>query len=556
MAKAYKKSARTYNTKVTPQSRPVPGKNQVANNAGGYAFAITPWEQLNRFLILGSEGGTYYVGEQKLTKENAKNVEACIKADGGRVVDTIVDVSDKGRAPKNDPALFALAMAMSQGDDATKRKALLAVPKVARIGTHLFHLADYVNEMRGWGKGLRKAFSRWYTERTPESLDLQVVKYQQRDGWSHRDILRLTHPKPRTDAENLAFKWVTGKIDGDMDKLQATHPLIYGYELVKRATDEAEVLRLVEQYKLPLEAIPTEKQTVKVLAQALPNMGITAVIRNLGRYTSLGIVDAGTSERNYVLKRITNEQELIQGRVHPLNVLLALKTYAQGRGMRGKLTWNPDGKVTDALDEAFYMAFKAVEPTGKRILLALDVSGSMGVSLGDLPISCREGTAAMAMVTARVEQDWEIVGFTSGGPYSWSGTGNRTAPALEGGDMGLTPLGITPRQRMDDVVRQISNLDFGGTDCSLPMLWAKKHKRPFDAIIIYTDSETWHGGIHPFQALKDYRQVMGLDTKLIVVGMVATPFSIADPSDAGMLDVVGFDTAAPNIMSEFIKGNL
>jgi len=552
MAKAYKKSARTYNTKVTPQSRPVPGKNQVANNAGGYAFAITPWEQLNRFLILGSEGGTYYVGEQKLTKENAKNVEACIKADGGRVVDTIVDVSDKGRAPKNDPALFALAMAMSQGDDATKRKALLAVPKVARIGTHLFHLADYVNEMRGWGKGLRKAFSRWYTERTPESLDLQVVKYQQRDGWSHRDILRLTHPKPRTDAENLAFKWVTGKIDGDMDKLQATHPLIYGYELVKRATDEAEVLRLVEQYKLPLEAIPTEKQTVKVLAQALPNMGITAVIRNLGRYTSLGIVDAGTSERNYVLKRITNEQELIQGRVHPLNVLLALKTYAQGRGMRGKLTWNPDGKVTDALDEAFYMAFKAVEPTGKRILLALDVSGSMGVSLGDLPISCREGTAAMAMVTARVEQDWEIVGFTSGGRYSTI----RTAPALEGGDMGLTPLGITPRQRMDDVVRQISNLDFGGTDCSLPMLWAKKHKRPFDAIIIYTDSETWHGGIHPFQALKDYRQVMGLDTKLIVVGMVATPFSIADPSDAGMLDVVGFDTAAPNIMSEFIKGNL
>jgi 60 kDa SS-A/Ro ribonucleoprotein len=39
-----------------------------------------------------------------------------------------------------------------------------------------------------------------------------------------------------------------------------------------------------------------------------------------------------------------------------------------------------------------------------------------------------------------------------------------------------------------------------------------------------------------------------------VVGMTATEFTIADPSDAGMLDVVGFDAAAPAVMADFSRG--
>lgn len=38
--------------------------------------------------------------------------------------------------------------------------------------------------------------------------------------------------------------------------------------------------------------------------------------------------------------------------------------------------------------------------------------------------------------------------------------------------------------------------------------------------------------------------------KLVVVGMVSNGFSIADPDDAGMLDVVGFDAAAPQVIAD------
>jgi 60 kDa SS-A/Ro ribonucleoprotein len=49
---------------------------------------------------------------------------------------------------------------------------------------------------------------------------------------------------------------------------------------------------------------------------------------------------------------------------------------------------------------------------------------------------------------------------------------------------------------------------------------------------------------------------MGIDAKLAVLGIASTEFSIADPNDAGMLDVVGFDTNAPAIFADFSAGRL
>src|SRR5579872_4236410 len=86
-------------TKRTPQTKPMLGENQVQNNAGGYVYDVGEWKQFERFLILGSEGGTFYVSEQKLTAQNAKNAVKCILADGKRAVDLIVSISEAGRAP-------------------------------------------------------------------------------------------------------------------------------------------------------------------------------------------------------------------------------------------------------------------------------------------------------------------------------------------------------------------------------------------------------------------------------------------------------------------------
>lgn len=93
-----------------------------------------------------------------------------------------------------------------------------------------------------------------------------------------------------------------------------------------------------------------------------------------------------------------------------------------------------------------------------------------------------------------------------------------------------------------------------GTGRALPMLYARERGLAIDLFVIYTDSETWAGTIHPDQALRRYRESNGIAAKLVVVGMTSNGFTIADPNDAGMLDVVGFDSAAPAVIVSFARG--
>jgi 60 kDa SS-A/Ro ribonucleoprotein len=534
---------------VTPQAEPIPGSTQIPNSAGGFAWAVDHWTRLDRFLVLGAEGGTFYVGERALTIENATAVAECLAEDGVRVIQRAVEISESGRAPKNDPALFVLAMAAGLGDEATRAAALASLERVARTGTHLFHWLQYVKAFRGWGRGVRTAVGRWYTRKSPDDLAYQLLKYQARDGWAHRDALRIAHPKAPSTEHDALFRFATRGWEAIAGSDAMSTDVGARLEAVQaiRHMSADEAARVIRVYKLTREMVPTELLSRTIVWDALlDGMPLTALLRNLGVMTKIGLLAPGSDATRTVVNRLSHPVSIRRARIHPLAVLAALKTYAQGRGMRGGNAWTPVPQVIDALDAVFYVAFRNVEPTNKRVLLALDVSGSMQSPVHAMPyLSCREASAAMALVTAAVEPSHRIVAFTNGEyPSQWS----RTHIGL---GSGLTPLSISPRQRLDDVVQHVGTLPFGGTDCALPMVEAQKHRWAVDTFVVYTDSETWAGAIHPAQALRAYRERMGIAAKLIVVAMTSNGFTIADPDDAGMLDVVGFDTATPQVISDF-----
>lgn len=524
----------------TPQTQKLPGRPEmVKNRAGGYVFKLGDWQRLDRFLILGSEGGTYYAGEREMTIENANCVLRCIKEDGLRVVRTIVDISKSGRAPKNDAALLALALCATHGDSETKSAALEALSDVARIGTHLFHFAQFMKDVgHGWGRGYRRAVQNWYLNHP--NLTLQTMKYKQRDGWSHRDMLRLAHIKPTSEELNAIFNYmVTGKLSEHIpDQIIAAESL-KNYE--KGAESEKLAADVILDHKLPWEVVPTHLRNSIVIWDALlQNMPMTAMVRNLAKMTSIGLLKPGACEASkFVEEKLKNEEVIRKSRIHPLQILMALKTYESGHGLRGKLTWTPVRRVLTALDDAFYTAFGNVTPTGKRTLIGLDVSSSMlgwgylGGVAGIPGLTPAEACAAMCMVTARVEDEFEIMGF-----------------AHE-----FRNLNITERDSLPDVLKKTTRMSFGGTDCSLPMKWAKVHGMKVDAFIVYTDNETWAGRTHVSQAIKTYRKWSGIeDAKFASVATTATDSSLADPNDFNMLDFVGFDTATPNLLSDFIRG--
>jgi len=531
----------------TPQSQPILGTNQVPNSAGGYGWAIGQWEQLRRFLILGSEDGSYYANEYALTLENTKNLQACIKADGLRTVREIVAISTEGRAAKPDTAIFALALATALGDDATRHEALKVMPDVCRTGTHLFTFVETVQTLRGWGRGLRRSVANWYNGKPARDVAYQVVKYRQRGGWTHRDTLRKAHPVAITTTHDALFKWLTHPEQATWatdETVPSDEALAYihAFERVQRATTADEVIKLITDYNLTREALPTDwLREASVWDALLQNMPMTAMIRNLGVMSKVGLLVAGSNAAQMVTKKLTNGEALRKARVHPISILSAMRVYRLGYGLKGGFIrynaeneWQPVATVLDALDTAFELAFKSVQPTHKSTMLALDVSGSMGTGMiaGVPGLTPREGSSAMALVTARTEPNYMFTAFAER----------------------MIPLSISAKMRLDNVIEAINNIPFGRTDCALPMVYALENKLSVETFVIYTDSETWFGKIHPVQALRDYREKMGIPARLIVVGMIANQFTIADPNDSGMMDVVGFDSAAPELMSDFARG--
>lgn len=530
-------------TRRTAQSEPADPR-QIPNAAGGYTFAADDWARVHRFLTLGTDGGTYYTSAAELTLENADVVFRAAASDPVALVQAIVEVSEGGRAPKQNPALFALAIAASCSDNTGRAAALAALPQVARTGTHLFLFAGYVEQFRGWGRGLRRAVGGWYADKPVDKLAYQALKYRQRGGWTHRDLMRLSHPGGSAAMGALYDYVCRGLPDERPDWAAELPPIVHAFEAAQRTTSVPEWVSLVGQgVGLSWEMLPDAALTEPAVWEALIGQGLpqTALMRQLPRLTRLGLTKGATG--TVIAAQLQDTERLKRGRVHPINVLVAQRTYTSGVSSRGESTWTPDSRISDALDAAFYNAYGAVEPANKRTLLALDVSGSMTSAVSGLPLSCREASAALAMVTAATESDYRIIGFTSAG----GGYGRNTA---------LSELDISPRRRLDDICRYTSQIPFGRTDCALPMVWALQERIPFDTFQIYTDNETWYGAIHPHQALREYREKMGIDARLVVVAMTANGSTIADPSDPGQLDVSGFDSAVPNLLADFSRGDL
>lgn len=495
---------------------------QTVNNAGGESFTISIWDQLVRFLILGTEGNTYYCSEKEQTKQNLDVVRRCIAEDGYRTVGIIREISMAGRAPKNDACVAAIALCMTEGND-SKHWAQLNFKDVCRFGTPMLQAASIVNA-RGWNRGLRRAFAAWFLDRGSLGLAHQLVKYQSRDGWSMKDVLRLCHPKTCVESMNSAMRWATkGTVDSD------TPDIIRAFEFAKGA-DVDQTIQLIQEYGLPRECIKTEHLNDVRVWEALlaEGMGVDALIRNLATMTRAGI-DARTLCHN--LREAYDNARI---KPHPLKILVALKTYEQGHGERGNNTWTPYSSVVALLDKLFYKSFKSVTPTGKRFMVAMDISGSMDDgSLAGMPgMTPRIGSAALALMLHRIESNVKLVAF----------------------ETKVTPIpDAWASDSLKHFISKISSLCWGYTDCSAAIRYARDNRIPVDTFIIITDNESWYGPERTHEALNEYRRVMGIPAKIVAIGMTATEFSVVDPNDPGSLNVAGFDTAIPELIAEFSK---
>lgn len=520
---------------ATPQTQPIPNRQaeMVRGRSGSYAFAAGLWQKVRRSLLVGTAQSTYYADKRELTDEFVDVILAAADANPERLAGEIIYASD-GRSLNNSAPIFALVL-LSMGDTPAAKQAFAdSFLKVVRTASHFYEWLSYSKSVRGFGKVVRDAGRAWLSQ-DEKRLAYQLLKYPQRQGFSRRDVLRLFHLKPQTRDRQRLFEWVVRGWDAlPPEPPSQAMAQIWWYEWLKRNPDRTH--EAIAKGRLTHEmAAPVGKMDRLAWQLLFEGMPIGALLRNLGSLTQLGVLRRD-GHRN--LKRVeavlTNRQHLRRGRIHPIDLLKALKTYQSGGQLgRSSKTWTPIPRICDILNTAIERSFEVLQPTGKVFLHAVDVSGSMscGVVSG---LTCCEIATAMCLATAKAEENYAIRGFSTQ----------------------FKNLDISRRDSFDSALAKTRSQNFGGTDASVAYDWAIRQHFKADVLCFWTDSESWAGRRHPAQALAAYRAKVNPNAKAIYVTLAPYHLSLVDPNDPNSWDFGGFDPSLPRLVQLVATGDL
>ncbi|NBO72500.1 TROVE domain-containing protein, partial [bacterium] len=317
----------------------------------------------------------------------------------------------------------------------------------------------------GIGRGIRRVFGEYFYSRSGVEIANLMTKYQNREGWNIKDVLTLIHIDPKRmkdDGGRLAIDYVfkpkeefapilaaapptaepTKTLLNAIKEIHtiaerplkpATNPSLPSFFLPSAAATQGEldrIVHLINTVGLCREQLPSQLFKYRKVWEALlmskgangkgKGMPLTALIRNLGKLTTaeIGIIapfstiaiQSLTPTVKHICDRITDAADIKRTRLHPYTILVAMMTYKKGHGDKGGLTWSPNTHIIEALDKAFKLAFQNITPTGKRIKIALDVSGSMSSAFctGSPVVSCAVGSVAMMMMTLYVENQHRL----------------------------------------------------------------------------------------------------------------------------------------------------
>ena len=563
-----------------------------------FVYNLSLKDYILRLLVLGTRQNKYDQHAKQLSVDDIAYIQAQIKAGHGEEILNIVkEVYKESRAPKFDNTFLVLAMLCKAENSYVKRLSLAALENFRTI-SHLymwknFH-AGILNpesgeKSKGFGRAVKREINNWILRYRYKPLDLayQITKYQAREGWSFKNILQCTHvctktgdnrifeksekrksPNPHNLAPtefDLVLRYAVNGLDamveleGSLPPLSTVYTYLRAVNFTKHCTedDKAELIHLVYEHKLTREQVPTWSLTdTDVLTALLCNkqktrvtMPLNALLRNLGNMTKHQVF-AEEEIVEIVRLHLTDPSTIKYSRIHPVTVLTAWFTYKKGMGNKGHNQWDPSQDIVAALEEMFYLSFKNVEPTGKRICFLIDSSGSMRDDSLCEGVSNAEAAALLAMIFARSETGEKdspahaFYLFTSKNKNGWGHD-----------NTGLTDVSdvIDANAPLENVLNAVQRSDWGSTNISMGILEALKYKRKYDAFVVITDNDV-NSGIKPAEAMRQYRQGLKLpQSKLVVVATKGTDITIADPTDPFMLDMCGFDSHGPKILQDFIK---
>lgn len=264
-------------------------------------------------------------------------------------------------------------------------------------------------------RGVADAVARQYTERN-------LIKYDSaRRGFTFTDVIELSHPTPRDEAQSRLFKYILDQghhSDGNIEGLSTLEEdkAYMGLPEKVRRTSLGDIPESWDWRRL--SGWLPGGMDAQAWEAVIPTMGVQALLMNLRNFDGKGISDAAI---DIVISKITDQKEVEASRVFPYQVWTAYREApsdnwkrALGKTLDLTLTNVPqfDGQTLVIVDCSWSMRDTLND---KSTMTRIELAASMGAALAlsnkaelcvfaekNALMDYRPGTAALAL-TAEVQ---------------------------------------------------------------------------------------------------------------------------------------------------------
>ncbi|GHC08790.1 vWA domain-containing protein [Thermomonas carbonis] len=415
------------------------------NEAGGLAYVRTPESALALYAATGCLNGTFYASA---AEQLDKALALAAQCDPAFVARTAVYARQVAHM-KDMPALLLATLS-------TRDRELLAkaFPLVVDNGRMLRNFVQIVRSgvvgRKSLGSLPKRLVRQWLERASVDAIVQAAIGNQP----SLADVIRMVHPKPVDPARQALYAWVVGK-PFDIEALPAK---LQAYEAFKRVP----VGQLPD---LPFQYYTSLRLSAKQWRVLARNASWQTLRQNLNTFARNDVFTDGETVKA-LAATLRDPAKIAKARVFPYQLMMAYT--ASGGG-------DVPTAIREALQDAMEVATRQVPKLDGRVVVAVDVSGSMGSPVtghrkgATTSVRCVDVAALVAACVQRSNPDARVLPF----------------------DTDVRPLQLNPRDSVMTQAKQLASLCGGGTSISSPLARLNREGAIVDLLVIVSDNESW-----------------------------------------------------------------
>lgn len=484
------------------------------NPEGFPSFKRSDEEAYLQVLLTNTLTGTYYAQESDLLKES-------------------LDLH--ARMAQHDPGFVARALVYARSEGLMRMQPIVGLAYLSKADHTLFHkvfsrviltpgdLTDFVEIARGgvtpggMGRSIKTAINAWLNSMS----EYHAIKYAAGgQGYSLRDVLRVSHPVPVNPVQDAIFLWLTDPEKWNQPERRALTPQIDAFEQIKQLDlgqpDQSAARALIAGGRLPYEVVTgLLKPDVETWVELMRQMPYLALLRHLNTLQRAGVLRSEEHAR-YVAQRLTNAEALSKARILPFQLFMAHRAFND--------EVPAERLVGEALVEAMDGAFVNLPDLGGKVCIAPDVSGSM---------------SGMTGKQSKVRYI-DIAGLFAGALLKAS----PSALVLPFENQ-VVKIKLSARDSLMTTAAALAKIGGGGTAVSAPVSYLLDHKVKVDTFIGVTDNIEWatdqSGRLGFLPTWHEYKTQVAPDAKAFLITIAPYRNAVAPQTEPDVHTIYGWN---------------